>query len=431
MTPAPGTTAPGTTSARRLGRRGSFWTAAAVLALCLWASAAPSVLYPDYSAAWGLSPVVITTIFGTYPVALLLVLLFFGGVSDTIGRRRAMLLGVALIVASAIVFALAPGVVWLYLGRILQGAGVGFALGAGSAALVENNTSSNPRIASSFTTASTAAGLTLALLVTGALAQHAPLPLSLSYVVLLGLSVVVAVSLFLMPNDAPGAGSDGAGAAGGARPRWRPQAIRVPRGIRRSFVAATLSVSAAYAVGAIVLSLGAQMAREFTGTTDLLLVGILLAVSSFMIGVTALLFQRMHAHVAVISGAVVGILGLVVMEASAAFGLLWLYLLWCVVGGVGYSLSFMGGVGLINRAAPAEHRGAILSALYLFSYLVQAIAAIAAGAFATALGLQASIDIVAPALAVLCLGAGAVAAIDLVSSRRAELARVALGVGSS
>src|ERR1700712_5858459 len=101
-------------------RRGRFWASAAVLALCLWSSGAPSVLYPTYAAEWHLSSTVVTTIFATYPVVLLVGLLVFGNISDSIGRRRAMLIGVALILLSGVVFALAPDVAWLYAGRALQ-----------------------------------------------------------------------------------------------------------------------------------------------------------------------------------------------------------------------------------------------------------------------------------------------------------------------
>src|ERR1700712_1201513 len=119
-----------TTHIRRFSRRGSFWASAAVLALCLWSSGAPSVLYPTYAAEWQLSSTVITTIFATYPVVLLVGLLVFGNISDSIGRRRAMLIGISLILFSGLIFAFAPNVVWLYAGRALQGIGTAFALGA-------------------------------------------------------------------------------------------------------------------------------------------------------------------------------------------------------------------------------------------------------------------------------------------------------------
>ena len=75
------------------------------------------------------------------------------------------------------------------------------------------------------------------------------------------------------------------------------------------------------------------------------------------------------------------------------------------VGGVAYSFAFTGGLGLINRAAPTHHRGATLSLLYLFAYLLQALTAIGAGALATALGLGTAVDIMAPVLGLLCVAA--------------------------
>lgn len=404
---------------RQWGKRGSFWAAAIVLALCLWASGAPSTLYPSYAAEWDLSPVVTTSIFGTYPVALLLVLLLAGGISDTIGRRRAMLVGVGLIVASAFVFAIAPNVGFLFAGRVLQGVGTGFALGAASAALVENNLSSNPRFASVLTTVSTSTGLTLVLFVSGGLAQYAPWPLQLSFwvlFVLAGLSFVV-VWFMGRDNPAPVLGPDGRPA------RWKPSGIHVPRSLLRTFIASTLGVTVAYSVGAIFLSLGASMARDLTGTTNLLVVGALLAISSVVIGVTALLLQKVPAHVSLIVGAVISIAGLGVMELTAAQGSILLFVVWCVVGGVGYSFVFTGGLTLLNRTALPEHRGGTLSLLYLFSYLLQAITAVVAGALATASGLNVAIDLVAPGVAVLCLALIVATSVDA-AARRREARRV-------
>ncbi|WP_216851751.1 MFS transporter [Herbiconiux sp. VKM Ac-2851] len=405
------------TRAARFGRRGTFWAAAAVLALCLWSSGAASVLYPSYAAEWSLPPVVTTSVFGAYPVALLIVLLLFGGVSDAIGRRRAMLLGIALLAVAALVFAVAPNVGWLFAGRILQGIGTGFALGAASAALVEHNPWSNPRRASSMTTVSTSTGLTLALVVSGLLAQYAPLPLVLGFVLLFVLALLAFVAVLLTPDDrpAPVPGQD-------ARPAFRPQALRLPRGIALAFAAATLSVATAYSVGAIFLSLGAQMARELTGTTDLLVVGALLGVSSATIGVTALLLGKVPAVPAIVIGGIVSLAGLGLMAAAASSGSLLLFFAWCIVGGIGYSFAFTGGLGLANRAAPASHRGAVLSLLYLFSYLLQALTAIGAGATATALGLATAVDLAAPALAVLAVATIVLALVERMRDRTATLA---------
>ncbi|GAA1981034.1 MFS transporter [Microbacterium pumilum] len=395
-----------------MGSRGTFWSAAAVLALCLWSSGAPSVLYPLYSRQWGLTPAITTAVFATYPLALIVTLVLFGGISDVVGRRRAMMIGVALIAASALVFATASGVGYLFVGRVLQGVGTGLALSAASAALVEHNVSANPRFASSLATVSTSTGLTLALVVSGILAQLAPLPLVWSYVVLFGLGAAALVALWATPDDRPLSAVS-----------WRPQPLRVPTGIRRVFVLATISVSIAYCVGAIFLSLGALMVRQFAHTTDMIVIGVLLGLSSTAIGVTALLLSRVPAHVAVWVGATLSLVGLGIMAAVAATGSIPLFLVWCLVGGVAYAFAFTGGLGLINRAAPAHHRGATLSLLYLFAYLLQALTAIGAGALATAWGLGPAVDIMAPVLGILCVAALALAAVDAVVVRR--VARVA------
>lgn len=390
-----------------LSRRATFWSAASVLALCLWASAAASVLYPSYAADWHLSSVVVTAVFGTYPLALLIVLLFFGGISDYIGRRRTMLIGIALIALSAVLFAAAPNVGWLFAARALQGVGTGFAIGAASAKLVENNISANPRFPSSLTTASTATGLTLALLLSGVLAQLAPLPLVLSFVLLFLLAVASFVWVALTPSDRANLRTD----------RWRPTPVHVARGTVRPFIVATLSVAVAYTVGALFLSLGSSMAADLTHTSNLVVIGATLAVSSLCIGVTALLIQRMHAHLAVILGAAISIVGLGVMAATAASGSLALLITWAVVGGVGYSISFTGGLALLNRTAPAEHRGGTLSLLYLFSYLLQAVAAIGTGALATAIGLGPAIAVVAPVVGLLCVAAIVLGLVDFARRR--------------
>ncbi|MBB5643206.1 MFS transporter [Cryobacterium roopkundense] len=403
----------------RFGRRGTFWSAAAVLALCLWASGAPSVLYPVYAAEWNLSSVVTTSVFGAYPLALLVVLLVFGGLSDAIGRRRAMLVGVALITLSAAIFAVAPNVGFLFAGRVLQGVGTGFAIGAASAALVENNTSRNPRFASSMATVSTSTGLTLALFASGVLVQLAPLPLVLSFAVLFVLGLFVLGLVWCTPGDAPH-----------TLVRVRPQAPRFPRGMMRVFMLSTVSVAVAYSIGAMFLSLGAQMARDLTGTSNVMVVGGLLAVSSLTIGVTALLLSRVHAHLSIMIGAVVSLAGLGLMAATTASGSVVLFLVWCVVGGIGYSFAFTGGLTLLNRTAPEHHRGGTLSLMYLFSYLMQAVTAIGAGALVTGLGLGVALGIAVPVLGVLCMVGLVLAAVDLVARRRIFL-DAALGASPS
>lgn len=376
----------------RLGRTGAFWTSASVLALVLWSSGAPSVLYPIYAQKWDLSPAVITVVFASYQLALIVVLPVFGNLSDQFGRRLVMIWGVSLIAASAVMFAIAPNVTFLFVGRVLQGAGSGLAMGAATASLVENNTTGNPRFASSLATVSTATGLTLALVLSGVFAHFVPMPLFWSYIVLLGLTVSSAIALVLTPHDRPSEAH-----------RWRPRALQLAPGLRLNFSIATLSVALAYCVGAIFLSLGAHMIGQFAHTTNAATVGVLLGCSAAAIGITGLLLTRIRPHTSVIVGTLLTLISLALMAAAASFGSVSLFLAWCLIGGVAYSFAFTGGLGVINQAAPVQHRGTTLSLLYLIAYILQAGTAIGMGALATASSLSTAIGVASAMITGLCL----------------------------
>lgn len=394
-------------SVGRLGRRGAFWASASVLALVLWSSGAPSVLYPIYAQKWGLSSAIVTLVFASYQLALIVVLPLFGNLSDQFGRRLVMIWGVGLIAASAIAFAIAPHVSFLFLGRVLQGAGSGLAMGAATASLVENNTTGNARFASSLATVSTAAGLTVALVLSGVFARFAPMPLFWSYILLLALTVCAVIALVLTPDDRPT-----------LTHKWRPRAMRLLPELRLSFSLATLSVSLAYCAGAIFLSLGAHMIGQFAGTSDTALVGALLGCSSATIGLTGLFLARVRPHVALLVGTLLTLVGLALMAAAAAFGSLGMFFAWCLVGGAAYSFAFTGGLGVINQAAPVRHRGSTLSLLYLIAYILQAAIAIGMGALATASTLGTAVGAAAAALAGLSIVVLVLSYIDARARRR-------------
>ncbi len=99
-----------------------------------WTSAAPALSYPLYARQWHLTTFTTTAIFAIYPVFVVVVLVLFGNLSDYIGRREAMLAGLAFSAAGSLIFAIAPDVDWIFLGRALMGVGVGLSAGPSAAA---------------------------------------------------------------------------------------------------------------------------------------------------------------------------------------------------------------------------------------------------------------------------------------------------------
>ncbi|MFF9105154.1 MFS transporter [Streptomyces rubrogriseus] len=107
-----------------LRTRASFWTAGAVVALALWTSACPTMTYPLHQADWHVSTTMVIWVFAAYPIALMPALIFLGDLSDHIGRRAAMLVGLAAELVGVLLFASAGDVVWLLAGRAIMGLGV-------------------------------------------------------------------------------------------------------------------------------------------------------------------------------------------------------------------------------------------------------------------------------------------------------------------
>jgi MFS family permease len=386
-----------------LSPRAAFWTAALVAGLALWASGAPTVVYPLYAAQWNLSPAVTTAIFAAYPVALIPTLVIFGNLSDFIGRRAAILIGLLALAIGSAVFGVAPDLGWVFAGRILMGIGVGLALSPATAAMIEFGGPGRAHRASSTTTAATATGLALATLVGGALVQYAPQPAHLTFWVLTAATVVIGAIAWFFPRHTP---DEAAG-------RWRPRTLVVPAGARRPFAAGTLGISTAYAMGAVFLALGAQIARQLIHSDNALVDGAVISISAVMIGVVAIVSRPLPARIALLLGPIGLAVGLGSLIASGAQHSLALFVVASLFSGAGYSLLFSGGLGMITGSAPAHHRGAVISAAYVIGYVVQAVAALGLGAIATGFGLLTAIEVGAPFLVAL-----AIAALILANGRR-------------
>src|SRR6201999_2198329 len=152
-------------------------------------SAAASPLSPVYQAEFRFSPATLTAVFAVYVLVLLVTLLFFGSVSDYLGRLP--VIGAALVfsVAACAVFLAAHDVGALFAARALQGLATGLASGPIGAALIDLQPAGSqraPLVTSSFSSL----GLALGSLVTSALVQYAPAPTRLIWWVLLGVCVV-------------------------------------------------------------------------------------------------------------------------------------------------------------------------------------------------------------------------------------------------
>src|SRR5258708_17091429 len=167
-----------------LGRRASLLVSAGVVSHTLWTSAAPALTYGLYAQEWHLTHTVTAGIFAIYPLAVVVMLVGFGGISDQIGRRATMLAGLFASLVGALLFAVASDVWWLFAGRALMGIGVGLSVSPSTAAILEFSSPKHAKTAAWVTMAAQAVGFAAALLLGVALPEYAPWPTPLCFWVL-------------------------------------------------------------------------------------------------------------------------------------------------------------------------------------------------------------------------------------------------------
>ncbi|WP_112609721.1 MFS transporter [Rhizobium sp. WW22] len=380
-------------SRKVFGRQASFLTAAAVVAHTIWTSAAPALTYPLYAQEWHLTTFMTTAIFAVYPVFVVFMLVVFGNVSDYIGRREAMLLGLAASLTGTLIFALAPDVDWIFIGRAFMGVGVGLSAGPSAAAMVEFSAPGRTAQAGSATAAAQAFGMIGAALVGGALIEYAPLPTRLNFAVLAIVLTVLAVATWMLPNHTA------------SRPtgRWRPRVPAIPNGLFATFVTATAAVTASYVLGAMTLSLGAQVARDVIASQNALVNGGTIALFAVSSAVATIPVRGVKPSRVMLMGSAIAIVSSGLLALAAVLHSLVFYTVAQIGGGMAYSLLLLGGLSLINAAAPVTHRGATLSALFLVAYLAQAVVALLLGKIATWASLSSAVDLGVATVATLAL----------------------------
>jgi len=371
-----------------LGRQASLLVSAGVVGHTLWTSAAPALTYGLYAQEWHLTHTVIAGIFAIYPITVVVMLLGFGGISDQIGRRATMLAGLLASLVGALLFAVAPDVWWVFAGRALMGIGVGLVASPSTAAILEFTSPERARSAASVTMGAQAIGFATALLLGGALTEYGPWPTRLCFWILALFLIVLLIGTWLLPRHTPGSG-------GGD---WRSKMPSVPRHLRRVFAVSSTAMVAAYTFGVLVLSLGGQVERDLIGSPNAFLNSAVLSLFPVVMGVIGIVARPLSPRLALIVGTLISCAGMVLLILAVSLRDLVIYLLATAAAGGAYSLLFVGGLQMVNAAAPERHRGGILAALYLLSYLSMGALALVLGAIATARGLGPAVDLGAAAI---------------------------------
>ncbi|HST15239.1 MAG TPA: MFS transporter [Gaiellaceae bacterium] len=353
-----------------------------------------TALYALYARQFHFSSLVLTTIFATYAVVLVPALILFGRLSDRLGRRVVVVLGLSAAIAGLAVFAVAQNALWLYVARGLQGLAVGMISGAATAALVELDPDADRRRASLFAGLAQAGGSAAGPLLAGVLVQWAPAPRQLSYLVVLAATIAAAALVARLPEP-----------PAGARETWRIQVPRVPRELLGSFIRVSVTAGVVWATLALFLSVVPTYAGDLLDTRNVALLSTVAALS-----VVASCVAQIAARTLVAAGRPPQAVGLGVLAVGLGFLVaaspahsLTLLALGSLAAGAGHGLAFINAQQELNELAPAERRGEVTAAFVACIYFLVASSVIGVGLVDRLVSLAVALALVAAVLVVAAL----------------------------
>jgi MFS family permease len=377
----------------RLSGLAAFGAVAAVIAVAFYASATPSPLYGVYQARWHFSTPVLSLVYATYAIGVLVSLLLVGSLSDQAGRRPVLAWSLLGLLVSALIFTTASSVVWLFAARALQGLATGAALGAAGAALIDMHPTANTRTAALVNGVVALGGLGIGALLSSALVQYLPDPRVLPFLVVAAMIALLLVAVAAMPEPVSREG----------RLLLRPQWPGLPRETRGPFALAALGVIGSWSIAGVYLALGPALAGHLLQTHNQLAGGAA-AVALMGAGALAQLAGRnLSDRTLTVAGSALVALGMALTASAVAVGSAPFFLAASALAGVGFGLAFMGALRHLSAAIPPDRRAEVMSAFYVVGYLSLALPAVAAGIVASAVGLSETFELFGSAAVIIAL----------------------------
>ncbi|MCQ9389633.1 MFS transporter [Brevibacterium sp. 50QC2O2] len=382
-----GTGAPRAKAPAGPGVKTSSWLAvAATMFAVAWGGNEFTPLLVMYRNSGEFSPVAVDGMLAAYVFGIVPAMLIGGPLSDRHGRRPLLLPAAPAALIGSLIIALTPdSEIGMIIGRIFCGIALGLVMAIGSTWIKELSDAAGAGAAAGAKRASMS--LTLGFLagagVAAMLAQFAPLPQHLPYILHMVITVVTGLWLLSVPETrragVAGAAAGNVGAQGGAACADAParkslwQDLKVPKMKHKRFLLVVLpaapwvfgTAASAYAVLPGLLS-------DSAGNYPIAFAGLITVVTlGFGVGIQSLgpvIDTRRSARATVIGMCCVAA-GLALAIPAAATLSLALGLVAAVVLGMGYGLTLVAGLSEVQRIAGPDDLAGLNAVFYALTYM--------------------------------------------------------------
>jgi MFS family permease len=337
----------------------------------------PTPLYPLFEQRYSFGELMVTVIFAVYAFGVIAGLLVFGNLSDEIGRKPVLMIGLTFSAVSALLFLFAGSLAPIYAGRVVSGFSAGIFTGTATAMLIDLAPGGRRRMASFVAVVVNLGGLGLGTLLAGLLADYARSPLRTPFVVDLVLLVPAVVGLLVTPETVQRRAF-----------RLRMQRLSVPFEVRTVFIRGATAGFGSFAVAGVFSSVAPVFLATILGRTSHALAGVIVFILFSASIVGQLLVSLLSDRRALISGCALLVGGVGLLALALGIESLLALIASASVVGLGQGLVVGAGLAAINQRAPVERRGETASSFFVVMYVGLSLPVIGVGLASQAFSLR-------------------------------------------
>ena len=365
----------------RIALSGTAATAvvASMIGMLFGGSTLLTPLYIMYKQAFGFSQISLTLIYAVYVVGNLCGLLFFGRLSDQIGRRQVAAAGMFLMIIATLVFLSARGIGALYVGRILSGLAISVGAGTGTAWLADLIDDESKSRATVIATSANFIGLGVAALIAGVMAEYLPWPLHLPYIVYLIVLVAVTALVFMVPET-----------VARSQPSIRDLSVQphisVPSEIRAQFVAPAVTGFGSLALVGFYAALAPSLLANELHITNHAIAGAIFLELAVVVSGAILATRSLSSRTSMLLALALMLPSVALIVAAQLATSMVLLIIATAVCAITAGLGYRGSLQVTNQIAPPDRRAQIVSSYLICAFAGNALPVIGVGVISTFAG---------------------------------------------
>lgn len=316
----------------------------------------PTPLYPLYRESLGFGGITLTLIYAVYVFGNLAAMVFFGRLSDQIGRRKIAVSAICAAVLSTLVFLFAESTTWLYQARVLSGFATGLVAGSSAAWIAELYPEEQRPTAALVASAGNFVGVGFGALVAGAIATFSSSPLQLPFVVYLCILAVSLLAVRTVPETVPI-----------SKTRWSRIFLKprfgVPAQVRKAFLLPGVTGFSVFSLIGFYGALIPGLVTDSLGVASPLVSGLIVFEFFIVATITLALGARLTPSTAMLSCLVLLPTSLWTLMLAGYLHSLWLIAIATLIGGIAAAFGYRGSLQVVNAICPPNQRSEVVSVL--------------------------------------------------------------------